>query len=92
VKVHFLDGIPLTPDERRDLLALGAGSRLALVSALRSAGTGARTAFDEKNGAGRFDAVVALLEAGLTKGERAARPRRPLRGPGGRMPPGRRNG
>lgn len=90
--MHFLDDIPLTPDERRDLLDLGAGSRLALVSALRAAGPGARAAFDEDHGAGRFDAVVALLEAGLTKGERAARPLRPLRGTGGRLPPGRRNG
>jgi hypothetical protein len=90
--MHFLDDLPLMPDERKDLLDLGAATRLALVSALRSAGSGARAAFDERNGAGRFDAVVALLEAGLTKNERAARPLRPLRGTGGRLPPGRRNG
>jgi hypothetical protein len=85
-----LDGLPLTPDERKDLLGLGAGTRLALVSALRAAGPEAREAFDDKHGAGRFDAVVALLEKGLTTSERAARPLRPLRGTGGRLPPGRR--
>jgi hypothetical protein len=90
--MHFLDDVPLTPKEREDLIGLGAGGRLAVVSALRAAGAEAREAFDEKHGMGRFDAVVALLEAGLTNGERAARPLRPLRGTGGRLPPGRRNG
>ncbi|HTY41442.1 MAG TPA: hypothetical protein VMH79_06170 [Thermoanaerobaculia bacterium] len=90
--MHFLDDLPLTPKEREDLTGLGARSRLAAVSALRAAGPNARAAFDEKHGAGRFDAVVKLLEAGLTKSERAARPLRPLRGTGGRLPPGRRNG
>lgn len=90
--MHFLDDVPLTPAEREDLIGLGARSRIAVVSALRAAGPEAREAFDEKHGAGRFDAVVALLEAELTKGERAARPLRPLRGTGGRLPPGRRNG
>lgn len=84
--MHFLDGLPLTSGERGDLFGLGARTRLALVSALRAAGPDARTAFDEKHGAGRFDAVVALLEAGLTKGERATRPLRPLRGTGARLP------
>lgn len=90
--MRFLDDVPLTPAERRELIGLGAGSRLAVVSALRAAGPEAREAFDEKHGAGRFEAVVALLEAGLTTGERATRPLRPLRGTGGRLPPGRHNG
>jgi hypothetical protein len=87
--MHVLDGLPLTSGERRDLLGLGASTRLALVSALRAAGPDARAAFDAKHGAGRYDAVLALLEEGLTKGERAARPLRPLRGTGARLPKGR---
>ncbi len=87
--MHFLDGLPLTPDERKDLLGLGAGSRLALVSALRAAGPAARAEFDRKHGPGRFAAVLGLLEEGLTRDERAARPLRPLRGTGARLPKGR---
>ena len=84
--MHFLDGLPVTPKERKDLASLGAGSRLALVSALRAAGPEARAEFDRNHGRGRFDAVVGLLERGLTEAERAARPLRPLRGTGGRLP------
>jgi hypothetical protein len=87
--MHFLDGLSLTLDERTELLSLGAGSRLALVSAMRAAGPEARAEFDGRNGPGRFDAVVALLEEGLAEDERAARPLRPLRGTGGRLPKGR---
>jgi hypothetical protein len=84
--MHFLDGLPLTPGERRDLLGPGAGSRLALVSALRTAGPEARAQFDTRHGPGRFASVLALLEDGLTDDERAARPLRPLRGTGARLP------
>jgi hypothetical protein len=87
--MHFLDGLPLTPKERKDLLSLGASSRFALVSALRAAGPEARTEFDRNHGAGRFDASIAVLEKGLTEADRAARPLRPLRGTGGRLPKGR---
>jgi hypothetical protein len=87
--MQLLDGLPLTPKERRDLASLGAGSRLALVSALRAAGPEAQAEFDRNHGPGRFDVVVGLLEKGLTEAERAARPLRPLRGTGGRLPKGR---